>query len=132
MTDLLTLTSFSNKTSSGEADLLTGLDLDRGLALFTELTPGAILLEVRVTMELFTGFVLGVQAWLVGTADLRVAGRDGFFTGELLAAGPLLGILVLEMRVLEGTFGRINLFCRVFFGSSLVTGVILTLLGNLL
>ena len=70
LTDLLTLTSFSNKTSSGEADLLTGRDLDRGLALFTELTPGVFLVREDVRF-------VGVQLCLLRMEDLRVTGGGG-------------------------------------------------------
>jgi len=134
LTDLLTLTSLSNKTS-GEADLLTGRDLLTALLLFTELTAGGILvrvLAVRDTTAGLAGLFLGVQASLVRTAALRVSGGAALVTGELLTAGPEPAILDLEMRVLGGTLGRGSLVCRVIFGSSLLTGVIFTLLGNLL
>ena len=94
MTDLLYLTSFSNKTSSGEADLLTGRDLVTGLAFFTELTPGAVLLKVRGTVAGLADLVLGNQTRLLETADVRATGRVGLLPGELLTAGPLLGIFV--------------------------------------
>ena len=135
LTDLLTLTSLSNKTS-GEADLLTGRDLLTSLPLFTELTAGGILvvvLGVRDTMAGLTVLVLGVQASLLRTAALRVRAGAALVTGELLTAGPAgTAILDLEMRVLGGTLGRGSLVCRVIFGSSLLSGVIFTLLGSLL
>ena len=131
LTVLLTLTSLSNKTS-GEADLLTGRDLLTALPLFTELIAAGILvrvLDVRDTMAGLAGLFLGVQASLVRTAALRGTGGAALVTGELLTAGTGPAILDLEMRVLGGTLGRGNL---VNFGSSLVIGVILTLLGSFL
>lgn len=134
LTDLLTFTSLSNKTS-GEADLLTGIDFLTALALFTELPAGGILvrlLDVRDTTAGLAGLFLCVQASLVRTAALRVTGGGGVLTGELLTAGPLPGILDLEMIVLGGTLGRDDLVCWVNFGFSMVTGVIFTLLGSFL
>ena len=136
LTDLLTFTSLSNKTS-GEADLLTGRGLLTALPLFTELSAGGILVLVRPldgrdTTAGLAGLFLCVQASLVTTPALRETGGGGLLTGELLTAGPLPGILDLEMIVLGGTLGRDDLVCRVIFGSSMVTGVIFTLLGSFL
>ena len=127
LTDLLTLTSLSNKTS-GEAGLLTGRDLLTSLPLSTG---GLRELDGRDTRAGETGLFLCVQISLLRTGALRVTGGGGLFTGELRTAGVPPGILDLEMRVLGGTLGRDDL---VILGSllPLVTGVIFTLLGSFL
>ena len=133
LTDLLTLTSLSNKTS-GEAGLLTGRDLLTSLPLSTVGLLVLVLvreLDGRDTRAGETGLFLCVQISLLRTGALRVTGGGGLFTGELRTAGVPPGILDLEMRVLGGTLGRDDL---VILGSllPLVTGVIFTLLGSFL
>ena len=125
LTDLLTLIFSCSIIISGEADLLTGRDLLKSLLFFTELTPDGLVEREDVRAVCF---VPG-QASLLRTEDLRVTGGGGLFTGELLTAGLLAGIFVFEIIVLGG---RDTLVCRVIFGSSLVTGVIFTLLGSFL
>ena len=133
LTDLLTLTSLSNKTS-GEAGLLTGRDLLTSLPLSTVGLLVLVLvreLDGRDTRAGETGLFLCVQISLLRTGALRVTGGGGLFTGELRTAGVPPGILDLEMRVLGGTLGKDDL---VILGSllPLVTGVIFTLLGSFL
>ena len=128
MTDLLTLIFSCSIIISGEADLLTGRDLLKSLLFFTELTPEGLVEREDVRAVCF----VAAQASLLRTEDLRVTGGGGLFTGELLTAGLLAGILVFEIIVFGGTLGRDTLVCRVIFGSSLVTGVIFTLLGSFL
>ena len=133
LTDLLTLTSLSNKTS-GEAGLLTGRDLLTSLPLSTVGLLVLVLvreLDGRDTRAGETGLFLCVQISLLRTGALRVTGGGGLFTGELRTAGVPPGILDLEMRVLGGILGRDDL---VILGSllPLVTGVIFTLLGSFL
>ena len=128
LTDLLTLIFSCSIIISGEADLLTGRDLLNSLPFFTELTPEGLV--AREDMR--AGCFVAVQASSLRKVDFRVTGGGGFLTGELLTAGLLAGIFVFEIIVFGGTLGRDTLVCRVIFGSSLVTGVIFTLLGSFL